>query len=277
MKRIYRSIKLLSLSILILPTAANAAIDLDFSGYIGGSQPDQALTGTNTVYDGLTGLFYNDVADEDTTGIYIIARLEAVSAYTAANTSANGRTGTNIQVNQAANNGLTSYRLSLYDGLTGNLFTNGGSSFEFDLVIYDIDGTGNVESIGLETFTILTPASFQLTDTTTVAFDGSNSFSNGGAGAEVSNPTTNDLDATQEDASVILSFMNQNIVNFNFTTAGNGSGGRNFFIDGQDFVVFDDALSTGINNGSIVPEPSAYAFLLGLVVLGIATTRRSVV
>ncbi|MEM1221116.1 MAG: PEP-CTERM sorting domain-containing protein [Verrucomicrobiota bacterium] len=252
--------------------SAGAAIDLDFSNYAPGSQPDQPITGTGTVYDGVTGMGYGDVANVSSSGINIAVIVEAVTPYSAANTGANGNVSDDIQINQVASLGTTRYRMSFYDFGTLNLFDNGGSNFEFDLVIYDIDGV----NAGLETFTILTPASFQLTDTTTVVYDGLNSFSN--SSGDITNPTSGstDLSAVQEDASVILSFTNQNIIEFEITTSGTSSAGRNFFLDGQDFVVFDDAISTGINNGIlVVPEPSTFAFLLGLAVLGSVLTRRN--
>ncbi|MEO0511172.1 MAG: hypothetical protein AAF065_15085 [Verrucomicrobiota bacterium] len=269
----------MKVKIFLIPTLAaltinfaDAAIDLDFSQFLPGSQPDQAITGTSTVYDGQNGLLFGDVADVSSSGIAMVAILEAITAYSAVNTSANGKLGDDIQVNQAASSGSTSYRLSFYDSGTLDLFDNEGFDFEFDLVIYDIDGG----PVGLETFTILTPASYQLTDTTNVNFDGQSSFSNNGSGdidAPIANAT--DLNEDQEDISVILSFTNQSIVNFNFTTTGGGSGGRNFFLDGQDFVVFDDATATGINSGSFVPEPSAYACLLGFTTLVSVVMRRN--
>ncbi|NRB76806.1 MAG: hypothetical protein HRU46_20790 [Verrucomicrobiales bacterium] len=241
---------------LVTATHGQTTFEFDFAGYVNGTQVDSVISGTGTDFDGTTtGLLYRDIASGS--GYAIDAVLSATSPY-GGKSAITGATGDDVQVNQAFGQS-TFYNFAFYEAGTTNLFDAGGIDYSYDLVFYDIDGF----SVGLETFEFMTPGTFTLTTTTTVNQEGT-SFFNQSVG-NVPNPTPDDtdLDATQENASVIGTFSNTNSVDFRFTT-GSGGGNRNYFIDGNDFTVFDTATAA-----PGAPAPPIYLIALMAIVFGL--------
>lgn len=235
-------------------THGQTTFEFDFANYVNGTQVDSVISGTGTEFDGsTTGLLYRDIASGS--GFAIDAVLSATSPYIG-KSQVTGATGDDVRVNQATGVS-TSYNFAFYESGTTNLFDAGGTDYSYDLVFYDIDG----RPVGLETFEFMTPGTFTLTTTTTVIQDGT-SFYNESVG-NVPNPTPDDtdLDATQENASVIGTFSNTNSIDFKFTT-GSGGGNRNYFIDGNDFTVFDTATAA-----PGAPTPPVYLISLMALVL----------
>jgi hypothetical protein len=247
--------------------SASAAINLDFTNYSAGTQPDTEITAG--AYNGLgqNGMLFTDVADFATTTYAIDAVLESLDTYAANNTNNNSAFGDDIRINQLGST-TTTYRLNLFDAGTTDLF-DPGVPFTYDLNIYDIDNGNAGATPTLETFKILTAATYTLTNTTSITVVGGNTFYNGTDGlvANVSAGAT-DLTDAQENASVILTLSTSSL-DFQVTTGGNG--GRNLFFDADDLKFDQPSTTTSI----VVPEPSTYAAIVGaLSLLAVVSLRR---
>lgn len=234
-------------------------LSLDFTNYIDATQPDQLISNTGTAFDGLKlGMVYLDVVN--TSPYSIDAVLSSTSSYVG-NYNRNGAVGSDIQINQAINQ-LSTYNLSFYESGTTNLFDFESlpDDINYSLSLYDIDGSIR-NGVRTETIEFLTDGEFQLTTTTTVDQIGDTLFTNQQVG-NVPNPLegATDLTAQQEDASVIANFTNQNSIDFIATTGGVG-GNRNIFIDGGDFVEFDNAT---VAPGA--PTPPFFALVIFMMI-----------
>ena len=235
-------------------------LSFDFSNYVEGTQPDQIISNTGTEFDNIfSGMLYQDIASGSSYNIDAI--LSSTTDYLG-KYSMNGAVGSDIQINQQWGQ-TVEYNLSLFEAGTTNLFdlSQFEDDFNYSLTLYDIDGAvrnGN----RTETISFLNEGDFQLTTTSTVDQIGEATFANQFVG-NVPNPVegADELTAQQEDASVITTFTNQNSIDFIVTTGAQSSGNRNFFIDGGDFVEFNNSQAA-----PGAPTPSIYALCsLGLV------------
>lgn len=238
------------------PALSYGIINIDFSNV---TNTQNLMTG-NSVSANTEILVFEDIA----TGLDL--RIEALTAYTAANFNNNGDFGDFGQINLLGGETAT-FLFSLVEANTTNLATIDEVAFSF----LDLDGA---DPLPYESVSINQSALLVLDKNTdlnlTVAGGVTTLDASTAAGAE-NNPTTTSLDAGQSAIAASFIFSNTNQFEFTFTSGPTDGGanttGRNVLFAGD--VTFDDPADP-----ILVPEPSQLPLLLGLSALVCLGLRR---
>lgn len=260
---------------------AAVSFDFDFSGAV-------------AIYNDISNSLVIEIEDvaSGTGAPAIDLRVESISPYfprsddPPTGLANNGTAGATDDMRiHLGNGGATHFRFSLYDGTVPGSFStlyDPGENFAFRLVVYDLDGDSTAQG-GADYLTVTGPFGYAVSASSNIQVtdqgNGDYLFEADGVGevagqVGIQNFTTGD-GPNQLPISVYYEFNNISSFEFEYavpnTPTGSGSG-RNLLFDGDDISLGDFGPNTSL---TYVPEPSAFALILGLAGIAFSLNRRA--